>query len=73
MFYNYLLLMLQYLIPTSMALSSSREAVPGITRDAPPPTALPIRPDVIGLPPIAEFMRENGRLPIQIKYLYFKY
>ena len=29
-----------------------------------PPTALPIRPDVIGLPPTAEFIRENGRFPV---------
>ena len=47
-----------------MALSSRRDAVPGTMRDAPPPTALPILPDVIGLPPTAaELIREKGRLP----------
>ena len=45
---------------TCIAFSSSLEAVPGITL---PPTALPIRPDVIGRPPTAEFSRENGRFP----------
>ena len=49
---------------TCIALSSNLEAVPGITL---PPTALPIRPDVIGLPPTAEFNREKGRAPKQQK------
>ena len=46
---------------TCIALSRSRDAVPGTTRL---PMALPILPDVIGLPPIAEFIRENGLLPM---------
>jgi hypothetical protein len=52
------------MILTCIALSSSLDAVPGITR---PPTALPIRPDVIGLPPTAEFIREKGRFPVSMK------
>ncbi len=45
-----------------MALANNLDAVPGTTRD-PPPTALPILPDVIGLPTtVAELIRENGRL-----------
>ena len=54
------------MILTCIALSSSLDAVPGITR---PPTALPIRPDVIGLPPIAEFIREKGLFPVIKKRL----
>ena len=51
---------------TCIALSRSRDAVPGTTRL---PMALPILPDVIGLPPIAEFIRENGLLPILKKLM----